>query len=67
MLLFGGETIAGPVNDLHVLRGLPTGDGGSSGKSPPEGGKSSPVWAPLEAAGAAPAARKGHAIAGGLV
>lgn len=62
-LLFGGETAAGAVSDLFVLRGLPpaaaSGGGGVAAQNAAQ-----LAWTPLEAAGNAPVARKGHAIAG---
>lgn len=53
VLLFGGETAAGAVNDLWVLRGA------GSGADAKEG-----TWIAVSAAGIAPTARKGHAVAG---
>lgn len=63
-LVFGGESAAGAVNDLFVLRGLapPSAASAAAGGGPPKAPQ--PAWTPLEASGPAPTARKGHAIAG---
>ncbi len=63
-LVFGGECAAGAVNDLFVLRGLapPPAASAAAGGAPPKAPQ--PAWTPLEASGPAPAARKGHAVAG---
>lgn len=53
MLLFGGETAAGAVNDLWVLRGAGSGPASKDG-----------TWIAVDAIGTAPSARKGHAVAG---
>lgn len=53
VLLFGGETAGGAVNDLWVLRGA--GSGGDSNEG---------TWIAVDAKGSAPTARKGHAVVG---
>lgn len=60
VLLFGGSTAAAPLNDLCVLRGLRAGPSATGGSA------AAGTWVALEAAGAAPSARSGHALAGAL-